>query len=204
MPDTAKMSPLSGVKVVWCDGAYAAEVQADMSDIAVEPTVTTYPVESGDAVDMHPVAVGYRVACKEGYTSDLLLTIDGDSEAGTVVVLDLTTGVNWVIPAHLSDGLTEGSRAALTPATLVLSELSFRQRRGQLAYAGIVAQRITDAVDTGAVAAPARTFAAVIVAGTVGGTQRAVGLHDLGATQVQGASSAIGYVVVASPVEVED
>ena len=205
MTATPRMLPLSGIRVIWCDaGATPAEIHPDMSDVNVEPTVTTYDVESGSAVDMTPVAVGYQVTCREGYTSDLLIAIDADSEDGTIVVLDLGSGVNWVIPAHLADDVTAGARATITPGQLILTELMFRQRRGRVAYVGTFAEALGGNIDTGAVPAGSRVHGIVTAAGTVGGTQRAAGLHDLGTNRVQGASTASGYLTVGRAAEVED
>lgn len=203
MPPTSPHLPLSGIRVVWCDGASAVEIQGDMSDVNVEPTVSTYAVESGSAVDNHPVAVGYQVSCREGYTSDLLIALDAGSEAGTLVVCDVTSGINWIIPAHVADDLTEGARASITPGQLILSALRFRQRRGQAAYAGHTAKPLTNPVDSGAPPAGSRVYAAVTAAGTIAGNQLAAGFHDLGAGRVQGATTARGYLLVASLVEVQ-
>ena len=174
-----------------------------MSDVNVEPTVTTYDVESGSAVDMTPVAVGYQVTCRDGYTSDLLIAINANSEDGTIVVLDLGSGVNWVIPSHLADDVTAGARATITPGQLVLTELMFRQRRGRVAYVGTVAEALGGNVNV-AVPAGSRAHAIVTAAGTVGGTQLAVGLHDLGTNLVSGSSTASGYLTVGRAAVVED
>ena len=204
MAETPLMLPLSGIRVIWCDGASAVEIQGDMSDVTVEPTVHTYPVESGESVDNFPIGVGYIVTCQTGYTSDLLIALSGSSEAATLVVLDLASGANWVIPAHLANAITAGAPATVNPGELITSELILRQRRGQRAHIGRQASAISNPADSGVVPAGSRVYAAVTAAGTIDGVQRAAGFHDLGAARVQGASTAAGYLVVASPAEIED